>query len=47
MRLEDFPAFTRIAMMMRSNTRTPREMMSTWPLVRGSKDPGYTASVDI
>src|SRR5262245_39529305 len=43
----DFSAFTRIATMMRSNSRAPRRMMSTWPLVSGSNDPGYTARVGI
>src|SRR5206468_12282873 len=42
-----FSAFTRIATVMRSNSRAPREMMSTCTLVGGSNDPGYTAKVDI
>ena len=35
-----FSAFTRIATMMRSKSRAPREMMSTCPLVSGSNVPG-------
>ena len=35
-----FSAFFRIATAMRSNRRAPRVMMSTWPFVSGSNDPG-------
>ena len=43
----DFSTLTATATMMRSNSRAPRRMMSTWPLVNGSNEPGYTASVDM
>ena len=35
-----FCSFTRIATTMRSKSRAPRRMMSTWPLVSGSNEPG-------
>src|SRR5262245_24042945 len=38
-----FSRFTRIATMMRSKMLAPRVMMSMWPFVNGSNDPGYTA----
>src|SRR3954469_935206 len=42
----DFSAFTRIATMIFSKRCVPRSMISTWPLVNGSNDPGKTASLD-
>jgi hypothetical protein len=35
-----FSTFLRTATMMESKSALPRWMMSTWPRVRGSKDPG-------
>ena len=35
-----FSTLPRIATMIESKIREPRSMMSTWPLVSGSNDPG-------
>jgi hypothetical protein len=39
-----FSAFTSTATMIRSNKCALRRMMSTWPFVSGSNDPGKIAS---
>src|SRR6185295_8162897 len=39
-----FSGLTRIAIVTSSKTDSPRPMMSRWPLVMGSKEPGKTAS---
>src|SRR5262245_25658972 len=42
-----FSLFPRTATMIESKMREPRSMMSTWPLVSGSNDPGYTARLAV
>ena len=39
----DFPSFSSTATRNRSKSREPRRMMSRWPCVSGSNEPGYTA----